>query len=184
MWNDVNGKLQNTDGEQNTLWKTNLPKSFNSKNCNCIMDRKPTKNAILVDYAKFHVLSRIPLSAITLQLVATLRRGPIKRQPWNTLRTNHQSVAIFVILRKHHQHHRLSSALNATHRLDAFPQSSFSNSFSPMPTLSLVKKIKSWHSSHVFLLLPLSLLPSRLMFLQEDVIYYLFMLIMKIIQQN
>ena len=38
----------------------------------------------------------------------------------------------------HHHHHRLSSAFHATHRLDVFPQSSSSNSLSPMPTLSLV----------------------------------------------
>ena len=37
----------------------------------------------------------------------------------------------------HHYHHQLSSAFHAAHRLDVFPQSTSSNSFSPMPTLSL-----------------------------------------------
>ena len=43
---------------------------------------------------------------------------------------------------KHH-HHRLSSVYHATHRLDVFPQSSSCNSFSPIPTLSLVHETKS-----------------------------------------
>ena len=38
-----------------------------------------------------------------------------------------------------HHHYRLSSALalHATHRLNVFPQSSSSNSFSPMPSLQI-----------------------------------------------
>ena len=43
----------------------------------------------------------------------------------------------------HHHHHHLSSAFHAMHRLDVFPQSSSSNSFSPMPTLSLVQETLS-----------------------------------------
>ena len=46
----------------------------------------------------------------------------------------------------HHHHHRLSSVFHATHRLDVFPQSSSSNSFSPVLTLSLVQETSSLYS--------------------------------------
>ena len=45
-------------------------------------------------------------------------------------------------------------------RFPPIPQSSSSNAFSPIPTLSLVQETCWTYSSHDFLLLPLSLLPS------------------------
>ena len=50
----------------------------------------------------------------------------------------------------HHHHHRLSSVFHATHRLDVSPQSSSSNSFSPMPTLSLVQETLRKGSRSIF----------------------------------